>query len=61
MATSSYGTLEKLAADLGQSLKEQLGKIMDDTKSSACQITIGLEKPIAVSLADTPRIEFRAP
>lgn len=60
MTNSSYETLEALASDLSvkitQHLKSTFGK---NAPADGWRITIGLEKPIAVTLADAACVELQ--
>lgn len=61
MDASSYETLEALAADLSVVMTKYLASSGGQPADSAGHhLTIGLEKPIAVPLADVVCVELRA-
>jgi dihydroneopterin aldolase len=60
MDVSSYETLEALAADLSVAMTKHLASSGGQPSDAAgCHLTIGLEKPIAVTLADAVCVELR--
>jgi hypothetical protein len=57
MSNSSYETLEALASDLTVKITQHLKSTLGD--SPGWRIKIGLEKPIAVTLADAACVELQ--
>jgi hypothetical protein len=60
MTASSFGTLEALAVSLAEAIREQGRKTagVGVSQPSEWQIKIGLDKPVAVPLAEGAGIEF---
>lgn len=60
MSNSSYETLEALASDLTAKITEHLKSTLGDSAPvNGWRIKIGLEKPIAVTLADAACVELQ--
>jgi hypothetical protein len=60
MEESAFGTLEALAARVVEAVRMHvaLDGSQDGSESRGYPITIGLEKPVAITFAEAARVEF---